>query len=257
MDASTQQVAVTLPDGHWQIESYDVLVISSGVANGFWRNDALEDLTSIGAGIRRAAEQIVEADSIAIIGGGATGVSVAANVRERYPDKAVHFFYSEPQPLPGYHPKARQRIVGHLERIGVELHPGHRALIPEGFALDRFTTGPVSWSTGQIPFEAAISLGSILGVQEHGLRLFRPDGSSFRFPRWVSKGMGTQHGPRASRERHRGFVPKVPLFHSERSARTCAIHSSVTGPLTTPRRLPWASKTATEIVEPFGKPSFA
>jgi hypothetical protein len=27
--------------------------------------------------------------------------------------------------------------------------------------------------------------GSILGVQEDGLRVFRPDGSSFRFPRWA------------------------------------------------------------------------
>lgn len=272
LDTSAQQVTVTLPDGDQQIEPYDALVISSGVANGFWRNDALEDLTSIRDGIRRAAEQIAEADSIAIIGGGATGVSVAANVRERYPDKTVHFFYSEPQPLPGYHPKVRQRIEDHLERIGVELHPGHRALIPEGFAFDRFTTGPVSWSTGQIPFEAALTLwsvghvrpnnsfipgdmldergfvrtdqflrvpgypnvfavgdiaatdphrssarnwgyrlvahnvratlkgkehamkqyspppyrwGSILGVQEDGLRVFRPDGSSFRFPRWA------------------------------------------------------------------------
>lgn len=161
LDTSAQQVVVTLPDGHQQIESYDVLVISSGVVNGFWRNDALEDLTSIGDGIRRAAEQIAEAESIAIIGGGATGVSVAANVRERYPDKTVHFFYSELQPLPGYHPKVRQRIEDHLERIGVELHPGHRALIPEGFAFDRFTTGPVRWSTGQIPFEAALTLWSV------------------------------------------------------------------------------------------------
>ena len=272
LDTSAQQVTVTLPDGDQQIEPYDALVISSGVANGFWRNDALENLTSIGDGIRRAAEQIAEADSIAIIGGGATGVSVAANVRERYPDKTVHFFYSEPQPLPGYHPKARQRIEDHLERIGVELHPGHRALSPEGFDSDRFTAGPVSWSTGQIPFEAALTLwsvgqvrpnnsfipedmldergfvrtdpflrvpgypnvfavgdiaatdphrssarnwgyrlvahnvratlegkqhtmkryssppyrwGSILGVQEDGLRVFRPNGSSFRFPRWA------------------------------------------------------------------------
>ena len=93
-----------------------------------WRNRRDE--------IDHSAEQIVEADSIAIIGGGATGVSVAANVRERYPDKTVHFFYSEPQPLPGYHPKARQRIVEHLERAALvvpdAVHNGDIFIVGQG-----------------------------------------------------------------------------------------------------------------------------
>lgn len=272
LDAQAQQITVSLPDGQQRTEPYDVLVISSGVTNGFWRNDAMEDLASIRDGIRRAAAQIAEADSIAIVGGGATGVSVAANVRERYPDTAVHFFYGESQPLPGYHPKVRRRIAHHLERIGVQLHPGCRAIVPEGFACDRFTTGPVHWSTGQPAFEAALTLwsvgqvrpnnrfipddmldergfvrtdpflrvpgypnvfavgdiaatdphrssarnwgyrlvahniraalegresamkqytpppyrwGSIMGVQQDGLRVFRPGGGSFRLPRWA------------------------------------------------------------------------
>ena len=36
------------------------------------------------------------------------------------------------------------------------------------------------------PFSASqYRWGSILGVQPNGLRVFQPDGSSFRFPRWA------------------------------------------------------------------------
>ena len=272
IDTDARRVAVELPGGTEQTEPYDALVISSGVTNGFWRNDAMQDLQSIGDGIQEAAERTADAKRIAIVGAGATGVSVSANIKERYPDTDVHLFFSQDQPLPGYHPKARVRIQKHLERVGVHLHPGHRANIPEGFACDRFTTEPVEWSTGQRPFEADLILwsvgrvrpnnafipahmldeqgfvktdqylrvpgysnvfavgdiaasdpnrssarnwgyrivahnvratlegregamkryeatpyrwGSILGVQKNGMRVFQPNGGSFRFPRWA------------------------------------------------------------------------
>jgi NADH dehydrogenase FAD-containing subunit len=272
VDPSQQRVAISLPNGGEQIEPYDILVLSSGVTNGFWRNDAVEDLASIREDIARAAEQIAEAKSVAVIGGGATGVSVAANVRERYPEKEVDFFFSGAQPLPGYHPKVRASIKTQLERTGVRLHPEHRAIVPEGFACDRLTRGPVHWSTGQPSFEADVTLwsvgrvrpnngfipqdmlddrgfvrtdeflrvpgypnvfavgdiaatdphrcsarnwgyrlvahnvraslegredamkrfrppqyrwGSILGVQKNGMRVFQPNGGSFRFPLWA------------------------------------------------------------------------
>ena len=193
-------------------------------------------------------------------------------MKARYPETEVHFFFTEAQPLPGYHPKVRDRIEAELESAGVVLHPQHRAVIPEGFHCDRMTSEPVEWSTGQPPFEADLVLwsvgrvrpnsafvpadmldergfvktdellrvpgydnvfamgdvaasdpnrssarnwgyrivannvramlegkpkrmkryeapayrwGSILGVQNDGLRVFQPNGGSFRFPLWV------------------------------------------------------------------------
>ncbi|MEM7434954.1 MAG: FAD-dependent oxidoreductase [Myxococcota bacterium] len=272
LDPDRQRVRLRLPNGDEQVEAYDAVVISSGVTNGFWRTDTVESEAGIEGTIRSTAKEIAQANSLAVIGGGATGVSVAANVKETYADKPVHLFYSESQPLPGYHPKVRNRIEQHLRRVGVVLHPEHRAVIPEGFACDRLTTDAIRWSTGQPPFEGSLTLwavgqvrpnngfvpadmldergfvrtdehlrvpgydnvfavgdiaasdpnrssarnwgyrlvahnvratlegrpetmkrfkapsyrwGSILGVQRNGLRVFQPNGRSFRFPAWA------------------------------------------------------------------------
>jgi apoptosis-inducing factor 2 len=272
IDPGQSTVTVKLQDGSEQVEHYDALVISSGVTNGFWRNNSLEDLDSVNQTIDRAAQQLLQAQTVAIIGGGATGVSVAANLAARHREKSVHFFFSEPRPLPGYHPRARASVEQHLRKVGVKLHPDHRAIIPAGFQCDRFTFDPVAWSSGQDSFRADLTLwaignmipnnafipaamlnddgfvkadallrvegydnvfavgdiaasdphrssarnwgyrllghniraylegreadmkrydppryrwGSVFGVQDNGLRVFQPDGSNFRFPRWT------------------------------------------------------------------------
>jgi len=156
-----QRVTVTLADGTEQVERYDVLVISSGVTNGFWRNDGLEELAGIEDGISRAASRIREAKAVAIVGGGATGVSVAANLAEQSSGQSIHLFYSQAKPLPGYHPKVRERLEAHLQRVGVHLHPEHRAVVPDGFQCDRLTSEPLHWSTGQPPFEADLTLWAV------------------------------------------------------------------------------------------------
>lgn len=305
VDARARLTTVEGADGETHVEPYDALVIASGVTNGFWRNDAVQDLANINAGIDRAARQVAAAKHIAVIGGGATGVSVSANVKAHYPETEVHFFFSGSEPLPGYHPKVRARIVAQLRSSGVIVRPGHRAVIPEGFECDRFTHDPVEWSTGQPPFNADLVLwavgrvqpnsaflpsdmldergfvktdeflrvpgyddvfavgdvaasdpnrssarnwgyrivannvraaldgkpkrmkrfepppyrwGSILGVQKDGLRVFRPNGGSFRFPLWavrtllfpvavakfIYKGIRSENGPESESPIHRG-----------------------------------------------------
>jgi NADH dehydrogenase FAD-containing subunit len=161
IDPGKAIVTVTLANGDVHEEPYDALVISSGVTNGFWRNSAFEDLGAINQAIDSASQQLLQAQTIAIIGGGATGVSVAANLAARQPQKSVHFFFSEAQPLPGYHPNVRARVQQHLKDVGVHMHPNHRAIIPPGFKCDRFTTEPVAWSGGQDSFCADVTLWAV------------------------------------------------------------------------------------------------
>jgi NADH dehydrogenase FAD-containing subunit len=271
VDTEQQCVEVLAADGTSSSEPYDALLISSGVTNGFWRTSEIEDIETIDRNIGDTAKRLEAAETIAIIGGGATGTSVSANLALRYPTKNVHYFYSQEQPLPGYHPTTRDSIERQLTASGVYLHPNHRADLSRKTSTDSLTADPTHWSTGQDPFQADLTLwavgnvtpnsaflpsemldergfvrtdrhlrvegfqnvfavgdiaasdvnrssarnwgfqlvahnmrallrseeramkvyeappyrwGSILGVQDDGLKVFQPNGRSFRFPRW-------------------------------------------------------------------------
>ena len=73
--------------------------------------------------------------TVAVVGGGATGVSVADNLARRG-GATVHLFDSGEQPLPGYHPRARSWIVRRLTEEGADL-PGNRRIPGLRELLDR------------------------------------------------------------------------------------------------------------------------
>jgi NADH dehydrogenase FAD-containing subunit len=166
VDLDGRSVEVERADGTTATEPYDVLVIATGASNGFWRHDRIEDLAAIDADLERTAAEIDRAATIAIVGGGPTGVSVADNLARRG-GVEVHLFHGGDEPLSGYHPDARRWIAGRLRRDGVHVHPGHRADLPPGFVGDRLTTDPISWSTGQPPFTADLVLWAVGGVRPH------------------------------------------------------------------------------------------
>lgn len=161
VDTEGQAVAVRTIEGREEILPFDVLVVASGVTNGFWRTGALEDMGAIERRIDRDAAEFARARRVAIVGGGACGASAASNLKERHPGAEVHFFFSQAQPLPGYHPKVRSAVEATLRTQGVVLHPAHRAALPEGFAGERLTSGAVEWTTGQPSFEADVTLWAV------------------------------------------------------------------------------------------------
>lgn len=161
LDPRRSQLEVELADGSSVAEPYDFLVIASGVTNGFWRHGRVEGTAELESGFGSVAAQIDAARTLAVVGGGATGVSVAANLARHHRDTAVHLFVSGDEPLPGYHPRVRRSISAELVAAGVELHTGHRARVPEGFTGDRLTTDPVEWTTGQEPFAADATLWAV------------------------------------------------------------------------------------------------
>lgn len=162
LDGST--VRVDGADGSTEEFRYDALVIATGVTNGFWRTDVVEDLDEAETRIAEAIRSLDDAGTIAVVGGGATGVSVADNLA-RTGRADVHLFISGAEPLPGHHPDARRWIDGRLRRDGVTVHPFHRAVLPDGSAPDRITHDPVEWSTGQSPFTADAVMWTVGAVR--------------------------------------------------------------------------------------------
>ena len=149
VDLDAREVTVRLSDGSVAAEAYDVLVVSTGVTNGFWRKPDLQSREEIDSAIRSHHQTVAAATSVIVIGGGAAAVSAAANLRIRWPHKQIDLYFPGERAIRQHHPRAWGQVRSLLVDLGVGLHPEHRAVVPEGFAGDEITHEPVEWSTGQ------------------------------------------------------------------------------------------------------------
>ncbi len=165
-DLSSSTVEVETASGDHRTISYDTFIIATGVSNGFWRHDQIEDLGTIEDSLGAVNDRLASASTIAVVGGGATGVSVADNLARRG-GAGVHLFHTEDEPLPGFHPDVRRWITHRLMTDGVVVHPQHRAQVASGFIGDTLTTDPIEWSSGQAPFVADIVLWAIGAARPH------------------------------------------------------------------------------------------
>jgi NADH dehydrogenase FAD-containing subunit len=161
LDPAARTVLVRHDDGSTSAEGYDVLIVSTGVSNGFWRQPNFESAGEIGAALRAAHDRLADAASVIVVGGGAAAISSAANLARTWPDKRVDLYFPDERALVGHHPRAWERVQRRLGEVGVVLHPGHRAVIPDGFACDQITSEPVQWSTGQSQASADAVLWAI------------------------------------------------------------------------------------------------
>jgi NADH dehydrogenase FAD-containing subunit len=165
LDLAAREVFVEQADGATRAEPYDALIISTGVMNGFWRRPTLQSATEVGADLASAHDRLAAAESVIVVGGGAAAVSSAANIAIAWPDKRVDLYFPGDRALAQHHPRIWATIRTRLSDVGVVLHPGHRALLPDGFAGDEITSEPVEWNTGQPPSSADAVLWAIGRVQ--------------------------------------------------------------------------------------------
>src|SRR5215207_564212 len=161
LDLVARTVSVGHDDGSTSSEGYDALVITTGVANGFWRQPNFQSSGDIGADLRAAHDRLAAARSVIVVGGGAAAVSSAANLARTWPSKRVDLYFPGERALLQHHPRAWERVERRLAEVGVVLHRRHRAVIPEGFACDQITSEPVHWSTGQPAASAEAVLWAI------------------------------------------------------------------------------------------------
>jgi len=165
-DFENSTVEVETATGDLRRITYDAFVIATGVSNGFWRHDRIEDLAAIDTSLGAVNAQLAAASTVAVVGGGATGVSVADNLA-RSSGADIHLFHSGDVPLPGFHPDVRSWIVRRLASDGVTVHPQHRAQVGPDFTGHTLTTDPIEWSSGQEPFSADVVLWAVGAVRPH------------------------------------------------------------------------------------------
>jgi NADH dehydrogenase FAD-containing subunit len=161
LDLDARAVELCTADGTESTETFDLLVISTGVTNGFWRRPDLETAEQVAVRLRARHARLSAAPSVAVIGGGAAAVSVAFNIASTWPDKKVDLYFPGPRALPQHHGRVWTVMERRFRELGVGLHPGHRAVVPAGFDCDDITGGPIGWSTGQDSSEADAVLWAI------------------------------------------------------------------------------------------------
>lgn len=147
VDASAGTVAVRTSDGDDTVEAFDALVVATGVSNGFWRTPEMQAADEIDAALGASHERLANAKSITVVGGGAAAVSAAFNMASAWPDTRVDLYFPGDRALPQHHRRVWDAIAARLQRLGVGLHSGHRAIAPD--RTDAITDAPIEWSTGQ------------------------------------------------------------------------------------------------------------
>ncbi len=161
LDLDARTVQVRRADGTEAVEPYDVLVISTGVANGFWRRPDLQDAGEIDDALAAQHQRLATAGSVVVLGGGAAAVSSALNIAAAWPEKQVDLYFPGERALPQHHHRVWDVLERRLQEAGVGLHPGHRAVVPAGFAGEEITEGLVAFSTGQDEVKADAVLWTI------------------------------------------------------------------------------------------------
>lgn len=150
VDLAARKITVQC-EGRDVVEYFDTLIISTGVTNGFWRQPIVQSDAEVDTDLRAAHHRMAQADSVIVVGGGAAAVGSAGNLAARWPTKQISLYFPGEHALSQHHPRVWRHVRRQLVELGVDIHPWHRAVVPEGFSCDRITGDPVRWDTGQRP----------------------------------------------------------------------------------------------------------
>ncbi|WP_279100601.1 FAD-dependent oxidoreductase [Gordonia bronchialis] len=157
----TGTIEMMRPDGTRTTEHFDILIIATGARNGFWRTPGMQTADDVTSTLREDHQRISEAARVAVVGGGASAVSAAANIAVGWPDKQVDLYFPHADALLGHHPRTWRRVRRRLLDAGVRLHPHHRARLPADGVPTRLGGGTIGWTTGQADTTADVVIWAV------------------------------------------------------------------------------------------------
>lgn len=113
------------------VVAYEFLAVATGAKQsppaklvGRNKRDASEEL-------RVLQRKIREANTIALVGGGAVGVQLAGDIKTLLPEKRVVLVHSRDQLLPNFGVKLHDYVIEKLKVMGVEVVLEERPVLPE------------------------------------------------------------------------------------------------------------------------------
>lgn len=106
---------------------FDYLVIATGSsADRLPSRTGVDDKNDGIRVFRDMQDRIANATDIVVLGGGPAGVELAADAKDRYPDKTVTLVHSRDKLLNRFGPKIQAAAAKELERLGVQVVLGER-----------------------------------------------------------------------------------------------------------------------------------
>lgn len=121
LSPAEKSLTIESADGSTVQHSYEYLIIASGTKSKsvFWKNAALpEEIKSL---LVQASEKLAKAKSVAIVGGGATGVETAGEIGTDFPKVKVDLYTKDTRVLPKLPAKKSRQAQNSLGKLGINI----------------------------------------------------------------------------------------------------------------------------------------
>jgi pyruvate/2-oxoglutarate dehydrogenase complex dihydrolipoamide dehydrogenase (E3) component len=112
--------------------SFDYVVVATGTRLSKPAAMENDDKQSSVNYLQKHQVGVKRSQSVLIVGGGAVGVQMAADLKEFYPEKEVTVVQSRDRLMPNFHPGLHDLIKRRFDELGVRLITGSRVNIPLG-----------------------------------------------------------------------------------------------------------------------------
>ncbi|PIA15370.1 FAD/NAD(P)-binding domain-containing protein [Coemansia reversa NRRL 1564] len=117
--------------------SFDYLLLSTGATNSFPANVIAPSLEDARSRLLQLHDNVKNAESVLVIGGGAVGVETAGEIASEYPKKKVTLVHSGARLLPSnFKAGLSDGAVRKLRRLGVAVVLNERMVIPADTPFD-------------------------------------------------------------------------------------------------------------------------
>lgn len=138
-------------DREWQGSKqvpFDYVVLATGTRLSKPAGMDDDDKASSVEYLQKHQAGVNRSQSILIVGGGAVGVQMAADLKEYYPEKEVTVVQSRPQVMPSFHSALHDLIKRRFDELGIRLITGSRVTVPLGGFPNNGSTFDVQLTNG-------------------------------------------------------------------------------------------------------------